>query len=166
MLLGRSVEHPEQCAALHPGALPTRIDANASHRGEIDHQPVMRDREADHTMSAAPHADLEVEIASSPHRCPDVPNSAAADDDAWAPVDHRVPHRARRVVAGIARFQHRAIEGLRELLSDHVTMTAVAKETHRALELPSPRDIFHITTEAEWARAQAEGAYSGSTRGL
>jgi uncharacterized protein (DUF952 family) len=45
-------------------------------------------------------------------------------------------------------------------------MTAVAKETHRALEPPSPRDIFHITTEAEWARAQAEGAYSGSTRGL
>lgn len=30
----------------------------------------------------------------------------------------------------------------------------------------SPRDIFHITTEADWARAQAEGAYSVSTRGL
>lgn len=31
---------------------------------------------------------------------------------------------------------------------------------------PAPRDIFHITTEADWARAQAEGAYSLSTRGL
>ena len=30
----------------------------------------------------------------------------------------------------------------------------------------SPRDIFHITTEAEWARAQGRGAYSASTRGL
>jgi uncharacterized protein (DUF952 family) len=31
---------------------------------------------------------------------------------------------------------------------------------------PAPRDIFHITTEADWAHAQAEGAYSLSTRGL
>jgi uncharacterized protein (DUF952 family) len=30
----------------------------------------------------------------------------------------------------------------------------------------SPRDIFHITTEAEWGRAQADGTYGGSTRGL
>jgi uncharacterized protein (DUF952 family) len=31
---------------------------------------------------------------------------------------------------------------------------------------PAPRDIFHITTKADWAHAQAEGAYSLSTRGL
>jgi uncharacterized protein (DUF952 family) len=31
---------------------------------------------------------------------------------------------------------------------------------------PAPRDIFHVTTEADWAHAQAEGAYSLSTRGL
>jgi glutathione S-transferase len=29
-----------------------------------------------------------------------------------------------------------------------------------------PRDLFHITAEADWARAQAVGAYSVSTRGL
>jgi glutathione S-transferase len=29
-----------------------------------------------------------------------------------------------------------------------------------------PRDLFHITAEADWARAQAVGAYSLSTRGL
>jgi glutathione S-transferase len=45
-------------------------------------------------------------------------------------------------------------------------MTAVGRETHRAIEPPSPRDIFHISTEADWARAQAEGTYSLSTRGL
>ena len=45
-------------------------------------------------------------------------------------------------------------------------MTAVGRENHRAVEPASPRDIFHITTEAGWARAQAEGAYSASTRGL
>ena len=30
----------------------------------------------------------------------------------------------------------------------------------------APQDIFHITTEADWAHAQAEGVYSLSTRGL
>lgn len=45
-------------------------------------------------------------------------------------------------------------------------MTVVGRENHRALEPASGRDIFHITTEADWARAQAEGAYSASTRGL
>ena len=45
-------------------------------------------------------------------------------------------------------------------------MTAVGRKTHRAVEPASSRDIFHITTEADWARAQAEGAYSASTRGL
>jgi uncharacterized protein (DUF952 family) len=45
-------------------------------------------------------------------------------------------------------------------------MTAVGRKTHRALDRASPQDIFHITTEADWERAQAEGAYSASTRGL
>ena len=45
-------------------------------------------------------------------------------------------------------------------------MTAVGRETHRSVERVSPRDIFHITTDADWARAQAEGAYSASTREL
>jgi uncharacterized protein (DUF952 family) len=45
-------------------------------------------------------------------------------------------------------------------------MTAVGRETHRAVDPASSRDLFHITTEADWARAQAEGAYSASTRGL
>ena len=45
-------------------------------------------------------------------------------------------------------------------------MTAMGQETHRSAEPASPRDLFHITTEADWARAQAEGAYSVSTRGL
>jgi glutathione S-transferase len=38
--------------------------------------------------------------------------------------------------------------------------------TEQVARGPSPRDIFHITTEADWAQAQAEGAYSLSTRGL
>src|SRR6266550_1494923 len=58
------------------------------------------------------------------------------------------------------------MEALRQLFSDHVTMTAVDGKTHRAHDRVSPRDIFHITTEEDWARAQADGAYSASTSGL
>jgi len=42
-------------------------------------------------------------------------------------------------------------------------MTAVGRETHRAIERTWPRDIFHVTTEADWASAQAAGTYALST---
>src|SRR6266550_5225323 len=58
------------------------------------------------------------------------------------------------------------MEALRQLFSDHVTMTAVEGKTHRADDRVSPRDIFHITTEEDWTRAQAEGTYPASTSGL
>src|ERR1700730_10099655 len=103
MQLGRSVERTEQRAALHPRTLLDRIDANRTHRREIDHQPVIRDAVADHAVSAATHADLEVESAGGPHRGPHVRDVAAASDQTGPPVDHRVPYRTRRVVARIAR---------------------------------------------------------------
>ena len=146
--------------------LLNRIDANHTHRGQIDHQPVIRNSQPDHAMSAATHADFEAEIAGSQNRGPHVRDSATASDQPWSPVDHRVPYRPRRVVARISRYEDVAIEGLRQAFLDHVTMTAVGRETHRSVERVSPRDIFHITTDADWARAQAEGAYSASTREL
>ena len=45
-------------------------------------------------------------------------------------------------------------------------MTALGRKTHRTVESASSPDIFHITTEADWVRAQAEDTYSLSTRGL
>jgi len=38
--------------------------------------------------------------------------------------------------------------------------------TEQVARGPASVDIFHITTEAYWAHAQADGAYSLSTRGL
>src|SRR6267378_1887075 len=123
MLLGRSVERTQQCAALHPRALANRIDANRTHRSEVDHQARMRDRMADDAMSATPHADLEPEIAAGPNSCLHVRDIAAANDESWSPVDHRIPDGARGVVAGISRYEHVAIEGRRQAFADHVTMT-------------------------------------------
>jgi glutathione S-transferase len=165
MLLGRAVERAEKCAALHPGALSNRIDPDRTHGGEIDHQAIIRNSQADHAVSPATHADLEIEIACRPNRCLHIRHIAAANDETGPPIDHRIPNGARRVVAGISRLEHVAGEGLRKAFSDHVTMTALGGKTHRTVEPASSRDIFHITTDADWARAQAEGAYSASTRG-
>jgi hypothetical protein len=119
MLLGRSIHRTQQGAPLHPGALLTRIDSDRSHRGEIDHQPVIWDPLADHAMSAATHANLQAEIAGGQNRSPHVPDGAAANDQAWPAVDHRVPYRTCRVIARISRYEHVAIEGFRQAFSDH-----------------------------------------------
>src|SRR5260370_42626696 len=103
MRLGRSVERTQQCAALYPGALLNRIDSNRTHWGEIDHQPVIRNPQADHAMSAATHADLEVETAGRPNSCPYVRDTAAANDQARLAVAPPVPYRTRRVIARTSR---------------------------------------------------------------
>src|ERR1700716_3186389 len=121
MLLGRTGERTEKCTALHPGALSNRIDPDRTHRREIDHQAIIRDPQADHAVSPATHADLEIEIACRPNRCLYIRHIAAASDETWPPIDHRIPHGARRVVAGISRYEHVAGEGLRKAFSDHVT---------------------------------------------
>src|SRR6266581_6455145 len=119
MCLGRPVERTQQRATLNPCALLTRIDADLPHRGQIDHHPVIRNPQADHAMPTATHTDLEPKIASGPNGCRHVGDSAAASDEAWSPVDHGVPYRARGVIARISRGEHFAIEGLRQAFSDH-----------------------------------------------
>jgi len=80
MLLGRLVHRSQQCAALHPRALLNRVDTHCTHRREINHQSVIGDPHADHAVSAATHAGLEVEIAGRPHSGPYVRHVAAAND--------------------------------------------------------------------------------------
>src|SRR5438477_10373294 len=150
MLLGRLVERTQQCAALRPCALLNRIDANHTHRGQIDHQPVIRNSQPDHAMSAATHADFEAEIAGSQNRGPHVRDSTTASDHPWSPVDHRVPYRPRRVVARISRYEDVAIEGFRQAFLDHVTMTAVGRETHRSVERVSYRGHIYIHHRRVW----------------
>ena len=119
MRLVRSVERTQQCAALHPGAFLSRVDTHRPHRCEIDRQPVPRDPEAEHAVSAAAHADLDVEIPGRQNGCPHVRDITAACDQTRPPIDHRVPYRARRVVGWISGYDDVAVEGLREPFCDH-----------------------------------------------
>src|SRR5438874_6268479 len=119
MRLGRSVERPQECAALDPGALLTRVDTNRTHRSEIDHQPIIWDSQAQHAVSTATDAELEVQVARGPNRCPHVRDVVAASDQARPPVDHRVPYRARRVIARVSGGEDIAVDCPREVFLDH-----------------------------------------------
>jgi hypothetical protein len=70
-------------------------------------------------MSATTHADLQIEIAGRPNSGLHVRYIAAANDEAWPPVDHRVPYRARRVKARISGCEDVAVEALRQAFADH-----------------------------------------------
>src|SRR3982074_3491271 len=123
MSLARSVERTQQCATLHPRAHLNRIDTHRPHGREIDHQPVIRDSKADHAVSAAAHANLEVEISARDPRCLPVRDTAAADDEPWPPVDQRVPNGTRRVVATISLHEDIAIETLRKAFLNHPALS-------------------------------------------
>jgi hypothetical protein len=91
--LGLGVERAEQRPALHRRAPAGRVDADRGHRGEVDHQAVVGDPEADHAVPAAPHADLQVQVAGGAHGRDHVADAGAAHDHPRAVVDHGVPHR-------------------------------------------------------------------------
>ena len=100
-----AIERAEQRAALDPGATALRIDADAAHRGQVDHQAAVRDAQPEHAVPAAAHADLEVALAAVADRLDHVVRARTADDRPWPAVDHRVPHRSRLVVSGGAVHQ-------------------------------------------------------------
>src|SRR5205807_9630479 len=106
------VERAEQRTTLHPGAAAGRVHLDTAHHGQVDHDPAVRHREAEHAVPAAAHADLQVEIARGTHRGDHVPDAGAPDDHPGTPVDHRVPHGASLVVLRVARHQHVPVERL------------------------------------------------------
>jgi hypothetical protein len=113
-----SVKRAEQGPALHPRALALGVDANATHRRQVDHQPVLGNREAQDRMPATPHPDLKTVLASKPDRDSHVAAARTANDHPRAPVDHGIPNRAGLVIAGVARRQKPAVELLVQLPQD------------------------------------------------
>jgi hypothetical protein len=99
MLHRGAVERAEQSPTLHPGATALRIDDNAAHRGQVDHEAALRHAEAEHAVPAAPHPDLEVAVSGVADRLGHVVRARAADYRARAPIDHGVPHGPRFVVS-------------------------------------------------------------------
>jgi hypothetical protein len=104
------VQRAEHRAALDPGAPHDRIDGDAAHRGEVDHEPAVRDSEAGDVVAAATDADLQVALTGGAHRGDDVGDRGALDDQLRAVVDHPIPDRPGGVVPAGAGSEDLAVE--------------------------------------------------------
>ena len=100
---GGVVQVAQQRAALDPGGARDGIDADAVHRREIDHQPVVDGAQARRRCGRRRGWPARsVVVAGEVDRGDDVGDVVAADDERRVLVDHRVVDVARLVIAGIA----------------------------------------------------------------
>ena len=88
--LGLVVDVGPDRAAADRRAAGGRVDANAAHRREVDHDPVVARREARDAVAAAAYGDREVVAARETDRRDHVGGAGAADDErgrrpSWAP---------------------------------------------------------------------------------
>ena len=83
---------------------------DGAHRAQVDHEPVVGHGVPDDAVPAGADPELEPEISGVSHGRDDIGRLRASHDVARSSVDHPVPHRARLVVAGIARLQHAALD--------------------------------------------------------
>ena len=104
------VQRAEHRAALHPGAPRDRIDGDTAQRGEVDHEPAVRDGEAGDVVAAATDADLQVALTGGAHRGDDVVDRGALDDQLRAVVDHPIPDRPGGVVPAGAGSEDLTVE--------------------------------------------------------
>ena len=105
-----TVQGAEHRAALHPGVPRDRIDGDTVERGEVDHEPAVRDGEAGDVVAAAADADLQVVLTGGAHRGDDVVDRGAPGDQFRAVVDHLVPDRPGGVVPAGAGSEDLTVE--------------------------------------------------------
>ncbi len=112
---GRQAERLSLLIEITPGDAPfspcrplCRIDTNALHAGQIDHEPPITDGEARDPVSAAAYRQQHVVVASKFHRSDDIRGSCAAANHRGASVDHPVMDLAGSFVTVVARAQELA----------------------------------------------------------
>ena len=146
VLVGGVVERAPGRAALGARGLARRIDLDRLHADEVDHDRVVGGAESGDAVRPPAHRDGEASLAREVHRRHHIVDAGAADDDAWAPVDHGVVHPARVVVRGIlgsedlashlvAEMRHRGRRHVvppHEPWSGHSYYEGPSKETLRA----------------------------------
>nr|WP_254453717.1 hypothetical protein [Siccirubricoccus sp. G192] len=92
-------------AALRAGGACPRIDMDALHQGQVEHQAALGRRAPRDIVAAAADGDLQPLVARQLHRIDDVGQAAAAGDECRALVDEAVMHLPGVLVARIARPQ-------------------------------------------------------------
>ena len=108
--VGGMVEIAQHGAGLDAGGARHRIDADAVHRREVDHQPVVDGAQAGAVVAAAADGDGDAVLAGEVDGGDDVGHVGAADDERRMAVDHRVVDHAGVVVAGVAGLDQLAAQ--------------------------------------------------------
>src|SRR4051812_4086131 len=119
MLLRFAIEIGEQGTGADARAALGRIDANLTHRRQIDRQATVAERIAGDIVSSAAHREHEPVIAGEAHRLYDVVGAGAAHDDRRLAVDHRVPDGPGVFVAWSPWREHGAFYRGRESLDEN-----------------------------------------------
>jgi hypothetical protein len=89
---GGPVEFPPGDPALRPDGPPYRVDPDALHRREVDHQAAVGDRQASDAMAAAANGHLNILLAGKIHRVHHIGDGPAPGDERGALVDKAVVH--------------------------------------------------------------------------
>src|SRR2546425_8169942 len=97
--VGGRVEVAPGGAAFRAGRAPLRVDANAAHAGQVDHDPFVNRSEARHAVRASPDRKIQSSLAREIDRRHHVARVGGPHDDLRTLVDHSVPHLARLVIA-------------------------------------------------------------------
>ena len=93
---------PER-ARLRPRRACGRIDPDALHPREIEHDPAVAGRVARRRVAASPHGERGSGLAGVVHDRDDVDRAERTDDREGLHVEHAVPDPPRRVVVGVYR---------------------------------------------------------------
>ena len=105
VLRGGRVELTPREATLRVRQLCLRIDLDPLHAAQVDAHAGVDDRRAGDAVAAAVHRQGQVLLPCEVHGCDHVVGRGTAGDEHRAAVDHPVEHRARLVVAVVARVE-------------------------------------------------------------
>ena len=112
--MGLAIELAEEHPRLHAHAACARVDVDALHAREIDHEAAVAQRAPADVVAAAAHRDEEVVLAGEPHRGDHVRQPRAARDQPGMLVDAGVPDPPRLLVLGVAGANQPAAERVPE----------------------------------------------------
>jgi len=113
--LGLAVELAPEESRLRSRRSPLRVDPQALHRREIDHEPAVTHRGAGDVVAAASHGDEKIARACETHGGPDVGGAGAARDEPGTTIDRAVPDRTGGVVLRVPGTDELSAEVLRQV---------------------------------------------------
>ena len=97
-----AVEDAPGGAALNTSRPRLRVDVDAVHEREVDHERLVRNGSTGGAVAAAFYRDGQAVLAGEVDRGDHVGVAGGADDDRRPPVDHAVPDLPGGIVAGVA----------------------------------------------------------------